>query len=283
MIIDFHTHTFPEKIADATVEHLSRTAHIAPQTHARSAELQASMKEAGIDVSVVLPVATSVKQVEKLNSFAAGMNEHFPESGLLYFGCIHPEFPGYREELARVKELGLKGIKIHPVYQDVDLDDIRFLRILERAAELGLIVITHAGLDIGYPGLVRCSPVMCRHVVDEIGPFPFIAAHMGGWRNWDIVPEVLGGTGIYLDTGFSLGRITPLADGYWDGRDKNLMSPDEFLTLIRNIGADRVLFGTDSPWVSQKEMIGQLMDIPFTEEEKNAVLGENAAKLLGLS
>ena len=78
--------------------------------------------------------------------------------GLLYFGCIHPDQPDWRQELDRIAAAGLRGIKLHPVYQGVDFDDVRYLRILERAGELGLIIVTHAGDDIGFPGVVRCSP-----------------------------------------------------------------------------------------------------------------------------
>ena len=188
MTIDIHTHTFPDKIASSVSEKLSRQAHIIPHTHARNDELRASMREAGISLSIVLPVATAAGQVEKLNRFAASMNKQMKESCLLYFGTMHPDYENYRAELARLHEAGIQGIKIHPVYQGADLDDIRFLRIMERAAELGMIVITHAGLDIGFPGVVRCTPAMCGHVVKEIGSFPQIAAHMGGWRNWKEVP-----------------------------------------------------------------------------------------------
>ncbi|MBQ7370323.1 MAG: amidohydrolase family protein, partial [Blautia sp.] len=180
MIIDIHTHTFPDKIASGVVEQLGQKAHIRYFSDATNGQLAASMRKAGIDYSLVLPVATAARQVEKLNTASAQLNEWMAEEGILSFGCMHPEYEGYYAELDRVASLGIKGIKIHPVYQGVDIDDIRFLRIIDRAAELGLIVLTHAGLDVGFPGEVRCSPQMCRHVVDEIGDFPFILAHMGG-------------------------------------------------------------------------------------------------------
>lgn len=283
MIIDFHTHTFPDRIADAAVEHLASLSHTVPFTHARNSELTASMREAGISRSVVLPVATSGRQVEKLNSFSAERNTHTEETGIIFFGAMHPDYEGYRAELSRAAELGLKGIKLHPVYQGADIDDPRFLRIIDRAAELGLAVVTHAGLDVGFPGAVRCSPAMCRHVVDVVGPFTFIAAHMGGWRNWDEVPEYLAGTGTYVDTSFSLGRMTPLQDGYYKTEEGlRLLDPEAFTGLVRALGADHVLFGTDCPWGGQKETLEAFRALPLTAEEKERVLGENARKILGL-
>lgn len=149
-------------------------------------------------------MATSPKQVLHINDSSARINEQFAQTGIFSFGCIHPDYDDYRAELARVKELGLKGIKLHPVYQDVDFDDIRTLRILDRAAELGLIVLTHSGLDVGFPGRVRVTPAMVQHAVKEVGPLTLILAHMGGWRNWDEAEDLLADAPVYLDTSYSL-------------------------------------------------------------------------------
>ena len=279
MIIDIHTHTFPERIAAGTIDKLSRTAHIRPFTDGTEKQLLASMEQAGVDLSVIIPVATAARQVEKVNDASARLNEVYHGKGLFSFGCMHPEYEGWHEELARIRDLGLKGIKLHPVYQGVDIDDIRFLRIIERAASLGLIVITHSGLDVGFPGVVHCSPKMCRHVVDEIGSFPFILAHMGGWRNWDEVPEYLAETGVYLDTAFSTEQISPLPDGYWNGKDLQMLDQDGFLKLVNAFTADRILFGTDCPWSSQTESIAFIRKLPVPEEAKEKILGGNAEKL----
>ena len=282
MIIDFHTHVFPEKIADSTIEILSKKAHIIPHIRAVAPELIHSMKEAGVDLSVILPVATAERQVVKLNDAAARLNEQYRESGLFSFGCMHPDFADYSSELSRVKELGLAGIKLHPVYQGVDLDDIRFLRILERAAELSLLVVTHAGIDVGYPGVVHCSPKMCKNVVKEIGSFPFVLAHMGGWKNWEEVPSLLSGTGVYLDTAFSTERMEPLPDGYWKESELQMLSEDGFIEFVKAFGADHILFGTDSPWTSQKRSRAFIEALPLSDPEKQLILGQNAEALLNL-
>ena len=172
MIIDIHTHTFPEKIAAKAIGKLSLAAHCKTHTDASIPGLIRSMERSGVDRSVLAPVATSPQQVEKINDAAAANCEAFENQGILSFGCIHPEYENYRDELARIQALGLKGIKIHPVYQGMDIDDVRFLRILDRAAELGLVVLTHGGQDIGFPGVVHVSPAMCRHVMDQIGAVP---------------------------------------------------------------------------------------------------------------
>ena len=282
MIIDFHTHTFPETIAAPTVDKLSHTAHIHPFSGATESSLKDSMARGGIDLSVILPVATSPRQVEKINDNAARLNEKYEGRTLLSLGCIHPFYEGYRDELKRAASLGLKGIKIHPVYQGTDIDDVRFLRIMDCAASLNLLVVTHAGSDIGYPGVEHCTPAMCRHVADEIGSFPFILAHMGGWRTWEEARELLAETSVFLDTAFSFGDISPLGDGYWEGKDLHMMTEQDFTEFLKLFGAERILFGTDSPWSDQGQAKKWIEDLPVGEEEKSMILGGNARRLLRL-
>ena len=131
-----------------------------------------------------------------------------------------------------MKNCGLKGIKIHPVYQDTNLDDAKFLRILDRAAELDLIVVTHAGLDIGFPNVIRCSPQMIRHVVDTVGNFKFVAAHMGGWKNWSEVLELLTDTEIFIDTAFSTGEFVPRSDVEKTFFDTKLLDAAQVMTFV---------------------------------------------------
>lgn len=283
MVVDFHTHTFPDKIAAPTIRKLASLSHTKPFSDGTSSGLAASMRRAGVDCSVVLPVATNARQVPHVNDASAKLNEDGRKDGILSFGCIHPDFPDWETELARIASLGLKGIKLHPVYQDVDFDDVRYLRILDRAAEVGLMVLTHAGLDVGFPGKVNCSPDMVLRAVKQVGPVTLILAHMGGWRNWEQVEELLGDTGVYLDTSFSLGEMTSNGDGYYGPADLKLMEEEQFLRMVRTFGAHRFLFGTDSPWGGQREDLARMRSFALTQEERAAVLGGNAQQLLGLS
>ena len=283
MIIDFHTHAFPDELAGRAVSKLSAMSHIPAFSDGTYRALSASAREAGIDLSVVLPVATSAKQVATINATAARVNEHTRETGLFSFGGIHPDTPNWREELGHIAALGFKGIKLHPVYQGVDFDDPRYLRILDRAGELGLIVITHAGLDIGYPGEVRCSPEMVLRALRQVGPVTLVLAHMGGWRQWDQARELLAGTSVYLDTAFSLGAFTPLDDGYYAPEELHLLDQEGFLRIAETFGTDRLLFGTDSPWSAQRRDIDWIRALPLSQQQKDAILGGNAQRLLALA
>ncbi len=293
-IIDFHTHTFPVKIADRAVEKLSHDAGVLPFSDGTEEGLAASMRRSGISLSVVLPVATAAKQVIHINDASAQLNENWAEASpcLFSIGCIHPDFADYRAELARVKELGLKGIKIHPVYQGVPLNDKRFLNIIDRAAELGLFVLTHAGYDIGYPALDYCNPAMAREVIDTVGDFPFILAHMGGWGMWDTVPEYLADTSCFLDTAFSIGILHERADdpldAFWkdkkrgiDAETLEMLDQARFMNIYTAFGSKRILFATDSPWSSPEEGIAFIEGLDISEKEKEDIFSGNAMRVLG--
>jgi len=280
MIIDIHTHTFPDKIAHATIEKLQSACHTHPFSDGTAAGLTASMTAAGVDLSVVLPVATNTHQVSHVNDASARLNEQ--GNGIMSFGCIHPDCEDWKQELDRIANLGIKGIKLHPIYQGTDIDDVRYVHILARAGELGLVVITHAGLDIGFPGRVNCTPAMIRRAIRAAGPVKLIAAHMGGWRNWDEVGECLVDTTVGLDTSYALGQIEPAEEGCYAPEDLDMMSEEQFVSMVRNFGADRIFFGTDSPWRGHAQSIADIEALPLAREEKDKILGENARKLLKL-
>ena len=277
-MIDFHTHTFPDRIAAAAVSKLEQKAHAVSFSDGTAAGLIASMKRAGIDRSVVLPVATNPLKCASMNDTSYALNG---KDGLIYFGAIHPDAPDWHEELARVKALGFRGVKIHPVYQDVAIDDPRFVRILARCGELGLMVVMHGGEDIGFPGVTRCSPAMLRNALKQSGPVTLIAAHMGGWRNWQEVPEMLLDAGVYLDTAFTLGDVTPLDDHYTP-EQLHMITDETFCELVRIFGSKRVVFGSDSPWADQLTCVEQIRALPLTDAEKTDILENNACRLLGL-
>lgn len=276
MIIDFHTHTFPDKVAAAAIPKMEQAGHCKAFLPGTVDALKYSMAKAGIDRSVLLPVATNPLKVSSINDLSMEKNG---KEGLIWFGCIHPDQPDWSEELARIAAGGLQGIKIHPQYQGVDFDDDRYLRILARAAELGLWTVTHAGDDIGFPGVVRVSPEMVLNAIKQVGNVPLILAHMGGWKNWERV-EMLAETGVYLDTAFSLGSITS-PDDYYTEEQARMLDGERFCQIVRAFGSKRVLFGTDSPWADQQQSLADLRALPLTAQEKENILGKNAVRILG--
>lgn len=262
MIIDFHTHIFPDKIAGRTLDYLSDIFGASPFADGTHTGLCDSMKKAGVDVSVSFPAVTKVSQVESINRFASA----FTEGAVISFGGIHPECENYKEILKEIKNLGLKGIKLHPDYQDTYFNDIRYKRIISYATELGLIISVHAGQDPKCPDNIHCTPAMAEEVLNEVEPEKLVLAHMGGNELWSEVEERLVGRNVYFDTGVILDR----------------MPQEQFLRMVREHGADRIVFGTDSPWADQKKFVEILKEMPLEEEERNQIFAGTAVKLLGL-
>ena len=280
MIIDFHTHTFPDPIADAAIDRLSRQANITAYTCGTAAGLLLAERAAGVDRSIILPVATKPEQVHHINDYAAAHNKHAFVTNMFSFGCIHPDYEDWKQELDRLAAANMRGVKIHPAYQKTDLDDPKYLRILERAGTLGLIVVTHAGYDIGFPGCACCTPEKARSALRRVGPVKLVLAHMGGWHCWEQVPELLADTSALLDTSFSLGSLTPRDEAL--PLDRQMLSDEAFVSLVRAFGAERILFGSDCPWGSPQNDLQHIRRLPLTDEEKAAILGGNAKRLLGI-
>lgn len=280
MRIDFHTHTFPEAIAARTIAKLEKSARTASYADGTADGLRASMDRANIDFSVILPVATRPGQAETINRVAIETNGRHRETGLISFGGIHPDNGDYRQILRSLAGNGIRGIKLHPVYQQTDFDDIRYMRIIDCACENGLIVVTHAGYDISFPGGSQAVPERILAVLDTVKPDKLVLAHMGGWRCWDEVEQHLAGAPVWLDTSFTVTPIRAAEDTCRTPEECRTLPPEQFCRIIRRHGADRILFGSDSPWSDQEEAVGLLMESGFTPEECTAILGGNAEKLL---
>lgn len=265
MIIDFHTHIFPDKIAEKTIQSLSNKANVKASTNGTLEGLLQSMEQAQVDMSVILPVATKVAQMENINTYAKSVCENYPGK-LISFGGIHPDCEDYKKELKHIKNLGLKGIKIHPDYQGVMIDDVRFMNIIEYASELGLIVVTHAGIDIGIPEPVHCPPDKMRKVLDKIKPEKMVLAHFGGWQQWDMVYEYLAGENVYLDTAFTFDYI----------------KDEMFLKILNKHDENKILFATDSPWSAAISDIEAVRHLPIKTELEEKIFSGNAKKILEL-
>ncbi len=268
MLIDFHTHTFPEKIAARTIEVLqSNTMRVEKKytpnyTDATVSGLLKSMDEHGVDVSVVLPIATAPKQTNTINTVAAATNNI---DRLFSFGSLHPMQEDWESVLYDIAEKGLKGIKLHPEYQQFYIDSPESICILKLCEKLGLLVTLHAGRDIGIEPPVHCEPERLRKVMDwEISGENIIAAHMGGWRLWDDVEKWLVGTPVRFDTAYV-------------SLDMDIV---QFERIVREHGVDKVLFATDSPWESPEMTVKYINSSGLNDAEKSMIFADNAKKLL---
>jgi len=261
MIIDFHTHAFPDAIAEKTISFLADKARLEPYGNGTVDSLRKSSAEAGIDYSVVLPIATRSGQEDTINKFAAEINN---TERILSFGSIHPETENYKAVLDKIKASGLKGIKLHPDYQDFYIDDEKTYPMVEYAAKLGLIIVYHAGLDLGFREPIKNTPVRAKKMIKAIGYDKFVMAHMGAHALYGDVMECLCGLDVYFDISFTMGKIDDAG----------------FKEIIYSHGTDRILFGTDNPWGGQKEDVKYFNSFDFPEKIREKILYKNAMKLL---
>ena len=264
MIIDFHTHIFPDHLAARALEKLSSEIDdIYPMvTDGTVRGLIARMDEWGIDVSVVQPVITSPSQVHTINTWA----QSICSDRLVSFGAVYPFHDDYKKDIDFVVGLGLKGLKFHPEYQGFMVDDTHMLRLYDYAMSKGLILLFHAGADPGFSPPFKSSPEQFAKIVNSMQGGVLIAAHFGGHAQWDEVEEHLVGTDIYLDTSMGF----------------EYFPHEQFLRIVRDHGASKVLFASDSPWSHAGTEIEHLNALPLSPEEKVAILGENAQRILQL-
>ena len=267
MIIDFHTHVFPDKIAQATISALSEKGGIPPYSDGTVNGLISKLWEAGVDISVNLPVLTKPTQVESICRFASEINSHaYGGAKIISFAGMHPDVPDAEEAVANIKACGFLGIKIHPDYQETFFDDDRYVRILSAAKKEGLITVTHAGPDVGYAGKpVRCTPKRVLNLLDKIGGYDkLVLAHLGGNGLFEEVYSELCGRDIYLDTAFAFDYI----------------SEDNFKRLLYKHGDDKILFASDSPWSDISRYVNILQSFRLGGNSEKKILSENARGLL---
>ncbi len=261
-VTDAHCHIYPEKIVDRAVAGTDAFYGTRAACRGTVEELVEIGKRKGIDRFVVQSVATTPKQVTGINEFiAASVAEHpWVLTGL---GTVHPDSPDPVGDIRRIKELGLRGIKIHPDIQKFKIDDYRFLKYYELCEEEGLPVLMHTGdnrYDFSNPN--RLIPVL-----EIFTGLTVIGAHFGGWSVWESATKELAGIpNLYVDCSSSM----------------MFTGTETAEKLIRIYGADRVLFGTDFPMWSPERELDTFLSLRLTDEEKRMILSENAAKVFGI-
>lgn len=266
--IDFHTHIFPDAMAQKTVQYLSEKTDMPFFANGTLLQLQAQMRQAEISLSVVLPVLTRPQSFEGVLQFAQQINEGYfkGEHNVYSFGCIHPDCEDVRGKMALMKQKGFRGVKIHPDYQTTDIDDERNLAILQAAADEDLIVVAHAGVDPGYSQSPRCTPQRIARALDRIkGEGKFVFAHMGGVNQYEEVLRYTAGRNVYFDTAYVIDKIDATT----------------FHAIKNAHGIDRLLFASDTPWVGAVTAKRALLSMNLTPEEEEKILFTNALKLLG--
>ena len=264
MIIDFHTHCFPDALAPRALAKLSAIAGMTTYSDGTVSGTLRKLDEAGIDRAVVLNIATNDHQTANVNRFAVETNRN---PRLYALGSVNPESSeaAIDETLTRIAAAGLPGVKIHPDYMHTTIDDPRFAPIFTRCIELDLFVVTHAGWDCLSPDLIHASPERIARVLDTYPKLKLVAAHLGGARRWDDVERLLIGRNVWLDT--SLASLFAL-------------DPSQMKRMLLAHDSDKLLFASDLPWSDPADALRYLLalNLPVALTEK--ILSQNALRLL---
>ncbi len=262
MIIDAHIHLFPDPIAQRAIPHLASICKSPAFTDGTLAQTEQKLREWGVDIGVAMHIATKPSQQKSVNTWAASIQG----GRLLCFGSVHPDAEDWPEALQYIKNAGLRGIKMHPDYQDFFIDDKRLFPIYDAIAALELPVTFHAGWDPLSPDCVHASPAAIKRVAKLFPKLKIIAAHMGGMRLYDEVEETLAGSDLFFDTSMSA-RLCP---------------PEQFVRLVHKHGADHVLFASDCPWSRSCDELQYIEASSLSSAEKEKIYFRNACELFHL-
>lgn len=263
MLIDFHTHAFPDTLAPRAIGKLAHdSGGLCPQTDGTLTSLKKQMAIDGVDISVVHSIATNPHQQHKVNDFAISFNN---DPAFVAFGSVHPDAPDALEELERIKAAGLKGVKLHPEYQQFYADDAKMKPIYQKISQLGLITLFHAGQDYGFPPPYHAMP---EHILNAIKWFdaPVVAAHWGGFGCSFEVLEKLCGAPVWFDLSFGYCNM-PKATAH---------------AIIDKHGATQLLFASDMPWHRPAWELRLLDSLDISAADRDRICYQNACELLQL-
>jgi len=260
-IIDFHTHAFPDAIAERAMTSLEEGGNIKGFTDGTVRDLLRSMDEGGITQSVIASIATRPEQFQPILDWSLAI----ASARIIPFASVHPDAADPAAEVRAIAAAGLRGIKMHPYYQDFDLDEERLFPLYEALVDTGLLLLMHTGFDLAYARTRKADPVRTTRVVERFPELRLVTSHFLAWEDWEEVERHLLGKPVYTDISYAV----------------QFMEPARARDLILAHPRDYVLFGTDSPWADQGALVRFVRSLDLGEAWERSILSENARRLLG--
>ena len=266
-VFDIHTHTYPEAIAEKACVNLGKFYDFVCEGQGTYAHLESQARENNVGGYLLFSVATNSHQVEKVNSSIAALAELSRSHGFktVGFAGMHQDFPDFEGEIKRCIDIGLRGIKIHPDIQGVDINDKRLLPLYDIAQSEDLPIYFHIGDN--RPQYQFSATEKLLEVLNNFPRLRVVAAHLGGYSVWESsVPALAGRDNVMYDTSSALWAMTPEFAG----------------EIIGKLGAENVMFGTDYPVKNAKEELDRFFAIRLTDKEREDILWNNAVRFLGI-
>lgn len=260
-VIDFHTHIFPDKLATRAIDAILQGREFHKFSDATLSGLLKNMDEQGIEASVIQPIITKPSQLETTNRWAASV----AGERIIPFGGVYPLSETFESDIDFVRSLGIRGLKFHAEYQNYIVDTPEVMPLYRYAAHVGLPALFHGGEDLSMKPPFKSSPQQYAHIADEIPSLRMVVAHLGGFRQWDDVEEYLvGRDNVWLDTSMGF----------------EYFPHEQFLRIVKKHGADRILFGSDSPWSDASAELQTLERLLKNDTDFEKIVCLNAKRLL---
>lgn len=262
-VIDAHCHVYPEKIAKLATSHTDNFYGVVSFNDGTIKDLLIKGKDAGVDHFIIQSVATTPHQVKSINEFIAKNVLENPTK-LTGLGTVHPRSEDMIGDLNHLKELGLKGVKIHPDIQGFKVDDDGYKKMFKYCEDNNLAVLIHTG-DYRYD---NSNPNRLVPLLKEFSNLTVVGAHFGGWSIYEKACEKLKAfNNFYVDCSSSFYYI-----------DKQTAK-----NIILDYGTDKVLFATDYPMWNIKNEIDTLLSLELSNQDYKKLFSENAKKVYSLT
>lgn len=219
-------------------------------------------------------LSSTAEGLKQSNIWTCGMSKDHPE--LIPFIFIDPLIQGAEGARDHLRDMvenhGAKGIKLHTPLQRFYMADERMWPVYEASVELGIAIVAHSGASKGNDQYG--DPSAFAEVYRRFPDLKLVTAHMGN-ASWDQTLEL---AETFPNAVFDCCEIMT-----WSGAGPNAPNPEQLGRLIKDVGPERVMMGTDFPWWDHKQGIEDVMRIPgLSTEEKEGILGANATRILGI-
>ena len=258
--IDAHAHIYPDEIAVKASMTIAKFYDLPTKYDGRLSTLLEGGERAGIEKHLVLGVAITPERVKGVNNYLIRTVAENPDR-LIGYGAIHPDQPDVKPELRRIRAGGLKGVKLHSDMQKIALDGDATIGLFKILADENMPAMLH----IGDPRYSYSNPRQLRKALKAVPELKVIAAHFGGWMEWDEGWRNLADLdNVWVDTSSSLYAFTP----------------EEAARLLHRFRPDRVLFATDFPMWDLVAERARFDALPLTQTEKENIGRRNIEAFL---
>ena len=259
-IIDFHTHAFPDDISERVMKMLEEEGGIKAHLDGKISTLLSSMDNCGIEKSVICNIATKAAQFDSILKWCKKVRSE----RIIPFPSFHPYDAEFKDRIDEIKHEGFKGIKFHPYYQNFTIDEEKLFPVYEKICDENLILVMHTGFDFAFPLTRIADPEKIITVIEKFPSLKLVTTHLGAWKQWEEVEQMLLGKQIYMEISFSLESL----------------DVDAVKNIITKHPMEYILFGTDSPWTDQQKTVSLLRGLQLGEEKEELVFRQNAIRLL---